>query len=78
MDDESLTVIGHDKTGKENIWGVTCMFSYSFTLVFTEIYWLHRILSKEYLGPYQTSTTELFCENSERVLAVNYSGRKAP
>ena len=32
LDDESLTVIGHDKTGKENIWGVTCMFSYSFTL----------------------------------------------
>ena len=35
-------------------------------------------VSEVYLEPSQTSTMELFCENSWRLLAVNYFQKKAP
>ena len=35
------------------------------------------VVAKVYLEPSRTSTSELFCENSERLLDVNYFRKKA-
>ena len=47
-------------------------------LLFYFIHYLIKLRTEAYLEPSQTSTMELFYENIERLLAVNYFRKKAP
>ena len=51
----------------------------SVTGVFLDVFLIiSEQVAEVYLEPSPTSTMEFFCENSWRVLAVNYCCKKAP
>ena len=72
----------------DNSWGILtikmqvipCLPSHLLTEKFPEFCQLGelRCLIEVCLEPIKTSTTEVFCENSQRLLDVNYFRKKAP
>ena len=73
---------------RDNSWGILtikmqlipCLPSHLLTEKFPEFCQMRelRCLTEAYLEPSQTSTTDVFCENSQRLLDVNYFRKKAP
>ena len=55
---------------------VTCAKVLNFDL-YVKALLSRRVIPEMYLEPSRISTTEHFCENSSRLLAVNYFRKKA-